>query len=202
MKLRIESVTEDLLQLLRGLMAEELLEAFALGGGTALALRFGHRRSIDLDFFTTEAFDAFALERRFLEIDADLRSNLAVNSLSARIRGIKVDAMAHRYPLIDQVEWIEGIRLLSVADSAAMKLNAINNRGAKKDFWDLAELLEHFRIDDLLGFYAKKYPHANLWGLTRSLLYFDDAEDDPDPLDLKGGSWEMIKSVLRRKIRL
>lgn len=136
------------------------------------------------------------------ELYGNLRSNLAVNSLTARIKGIKVDALAHRYPLIDQVEWIEGIRLLSVADTAAMKLNAINNRGAKKDFWDLAELFDQFRIDDLLGYYSHKYPHANLWGLTRSLLYFDDAEDDPDPLDLKGRSWEEIKSVLRQKIRL
>lgn len=81
-------------------------------------------------------------------------------------------------------------------DIAAIKLNAITNRGCKKDFWDLRELSEHFTRAQLLEFYERKYPQANLWAVEKSLSYFDDAESDPDPICLRAYSWKQIKSHL------
>ncbi|HRQ91150.1 MAG TPA: nucleotidyl transferase AbiEii/AbiGii toxin family protein, partial [Bacteroidia bacterium] len=109
---------------------------------------------------------------------------------------------AHRYPAIAPAQTIEGVRMLSEPDVAAMKLNAIRNRGAKKDYWDLAELLSDYGIDELVGYYALKYSQENLWSLTRSILYFDDAEEEPDPRDLKGRTWDEVKALIRSRVRL
>ena len=83
-----------------------------------------------------------------------------------------------------------------------MKLNAIANRGSKKDFWDYAQLLEHFDQENLLSFYTKKYPNGNLWNLEKSLCYFDDAENDPDPISLTDQTWDQVKKVITANCRI
>lgn len=202
MMLHTEAVPETLLALLRRLMAIRELHAFYLVGGTSLALRLGHRESIDLDLFTHEPFDARGLSD-YLNQDQGMNEAASrTNTVTGLIDGMCVDCIAHRYPLLSPVEVIDGIRMASLEDVAAMKLNAVANRGSKKDFWDLAYLLSRFTRDDLLDCYARKYPRDNLWNVERSLVYFDDAETEPDPRDLKGRSWEEIKGILARHIRL
>jgi hypothetical protein len=73
-------------------------------------------------------------------------------------------------------------------DIAAMKVNAIANRGSKKDFWDYASLLDRFTTEEMLSFFHAKYSALNAWHAEKALLYFDDAEDDPDPVDRTGRS--------------
>ncbi len=196
MSLHFETVSEELASLLHKLMAAAELENFYLVGGTALALRFGHRKSIDLDLFTHHPFEASRLSQ-WIEGNYSLReAATAQNTLVGQINGIKTDFIAHQYPLIEGVETIDGIRMLSVADIAAMKLNAIANRGSKKDFWDYALLLDEYDRKTLLSFFAQKYPNASRWNVEKSLSYFDDAEQDPDPIDLTGQTWDQVKAVI------
>jgi len=101
----------------------------------------------------------------------------------------------------DAVETVEGIRLASLKDLAAFKGNAIANRGAKKDFWDLHALFKVFSREDILGFCGEKYRGESVWNLEKSMVYFDDADLDPDPRDLHGRSWEQIKRELIEHIR-
>lgn len=202
MTLRRESVTPELLELLRGLMEERGLEPFSLGGGTSLALRRGHRASVDIDLFSPDPFDADELGETLSAGRSLSRIAVSRSSLSFECCGIKVDLIAHRYPAIAPAQTIEGVRMLSEPDVAAMKLNAIRNRGAKKDYWDLAELLPDYGIDELVRYYALKYSQENLWSLTRSILYFDDAEEEPDPRDLKGRTWDEVKALIRSRVRL
>ena len=77
-----------------------------------------------------------------------------------------------------------------------MKLNAIANRGSKKDFWDCAELLQQYTREELLGFCGEKYQGDSLWNVEKSLCYFDDAEKEPDPRDLRGQTWEQVKGTI------
>ena len=117
-------------------MAAEQLQEFYLVGGTALALHYGHRKSIDLDIFTHVPFDANVLSE-FLRREFDLNEvAVATNTVLGQINGIKTDFIVHQYPPIRTIVTINRVRLLSVEDIAAMKLNAIANRGSKKDFWD------------------------------------------------------------------
>jgi hypothetical protein len=202
MTLHREAVAPDLLALLRRLMADAAFNAFALVGGTSLALRFGHRRSLDLDLFTRHPFDAPSLAEDLKGRYALAEVESAANTVRGVIDGMNVDFIAHRYPLLRPVEEIEGIRMLSVEDVAAMKLNAIANRGGKKDFWDCAELLQHFSRDELLSLYGQKYAADSVWHVEKSLACFDDAEGDPDPRDLRGWSWVEVKGMIGRCNRL
>lgn len=135
---------------------------------------------------------------------AALAENLIANetdqSLQGRIEGVKVEFLLHEYERIGQHETREGIRLWAMEDVAAMKLNALNNRGAKKDFYDVAQLLRHLSLADLLDLFARKYKNTDRMSIMRSLVYFADAEDDPDPLEgLR--DWEEIKQNLRAEQR-
>ena len=202
MKLHTETVSSGLLDLLQKLMKESRLASFALAGGTSLALRFGHRTSIDLEIFTCEAFDAPATAE-LLKTGYEMKeAETAQNTVRGIIDGIKIDLIAHRYPLLNPFENPGGIRMFSCEDIAAMKLNAITNRGCKKDFWDYAELLTIYSRDEMLSFFARKYTNDSLWNVEKSLTYFDDAEGDPDPRDLRGRSWEEIKQIVLASARL
>jgi len=202
MKLHYEAVPEPLLDLIRRLMAASCLDDFTLVGGTALALQLGHRRSVDCDLFTTSAFNAEELARTLSENFSLEEASVSTNTVSGLIDGIKTDLIAHRYPLVEAPSKLDGISLASLPDIAAMKLNAISNRGGKKDFWDLDSLLERFSKEDLFSFFQKKYPHGSSWALEKSLVYFEDAESEPDPVTLKKISWPEVKSNIRAKFRL
>ena len=200
--LHYEAVPPPLLALLRKLMQEDLLEPFHLVGGTALALQLGHRVSVDIDLFTDQAFDVQLFAELLREKFSIQALETAMNTVRGTVDGIKLDLMAHRYPIIDGPTLIDGLRLASLKDIAAMKLNAIANRGSKKDFWDFAELLNYFSRDEMLGFFAEKYTAENVWYVEKSLSYFVDAEEEPDPRDLKGRSWSDVKRAVLENNRL
>lgn len=88
-----------------------------------------------------------------------------------------------------------------VEDIAAMKLEAIVGRGRKKDFIDIAFLLEHFPLNKMLGMYQKKYPAGLKYLVMRSLVYFDYAEENPMPVMLKPLSWDEAKERICKAVR-
>ena len=129
-------------------------------------------------------------------------AEIAANAISGFGVGIKVDLIAHRYDQVAPIETVGGTQLYSLADNAAMKLNAISNRGSKKDFWDLRELLDHFTKEQLLNFFAQKYSTGSLWAVEKSLVYFEDAESDPDPIDLRNRDWAEVKRGILAAARM
>lgn len=74
-----------------------------------------------------------------------------------------------------------------------MKLSAIARRGVKKDFWDIAALLDHYSLHEMLDFYRAKYSSHDIFHLLRSLVYFTDAEAQKDPDPLKDVTWQQVK---------
>lgn len=191
-----ESVSEGALALLRSLSEMAELQGAALGGGTSLALVHGHRRSIDLDFFFESSFDPLGLQEALAERFASIGIvNRTQGSLCAVIQGVKVDFLRHSYPLLQAYADIEGIRILSVPDLAAMKVNAVANRGSKKDFSDL--LLLHERgipLRDSLKSFCLKYGQEGKFLAIRSLNWFGDTEGEPDPVYLNGWTWEGVRT--------
>lgn len=203
--LQLQSVEQSTYKLLQELSKIDEISNFALAGGTALALYFGHRVSIDLDFFTINEFDTDTLLKLLqskFEVGNVTKSN---NSLTLYIKSnkkkIKIDFLRHNYPILSSIITQDAIRFFSVIDIAAMKLNAIANRGAKKDFFDLYELLDHYSLLELLDFYERKYKSMNVFGLIKSLTYFEDANIEPNPISLNEISWEQIKSKIEYKVR-
>lgn len=190
--LRFDAVPELVKDQLDELSSRGLNE-FALGGGTSLALRMGHRISVDLDFFTEAVFSPEELFEEIALADATIIKN-ARNTLALNANGVKVEFLRHAYPVLAPVENMDGIRMLSLPDVAAMKLKAIANRGSKKDFYDVVELLEHHTLPQLLDFFASKYRASDPFTVIRSLVWFEDAEQEPDPVSMAGKTWEDVKA--------
>ena len=108
--------------------------------------------------------------------------------------------LRNAYRVLAPVERIDGVALVSLSDLAAMKLNAIANRGSKKVFFDLAELLDHFPIQEMIGFFTDKYPSTDPFTVIRSLAWFEDAEQKPDPVALNGQSWAKVMERARNAV--
>ena len=165
-----------------------------LVGGTALALQLGHRKSIDLDLFGT--FDPIVSYRKILldaGYSADGNENGAVQSL--RVDNVKVDLVNYPYSWLDEPVCENAVRLAGLRDIAAMKLSAVANRGRKKDFIDVARLLDVFQLDEMLSFYKQKFSVSEVSFPLRGLMYFDDAEDDPMPEMFDANlTWKAVKA--------
>lgn len=193
-----EVVSPALLDVARRLFSSPLLDRFYLVGGTALALQLCHRRSIDIDLFTDAAFDSQQIADWVTQQANAASVESGKNLVRCFIAGVKVDILAHQYPLLDPPSLNNGIRMAGLRDIAAMKLNAVTNRGAKKDFWDIAVLLGQFPLPAILDFYAQKYPSANRWSAIKSLCYFADADAESVPIvDFTGMSWDQVKTRIR-----
>ena len=88
-------------------------------------------------------------------------------------------------------------RLASLMDLACMKLSAIAQRGARKDFCDLYVLgSRHFSLQEMLGFYQKKFNIRDIGSVLYGLVYFDDAEQERMPRMLWKVSWKEIKKTI------
>jgi len=196
-----EALPPGTLGLLTALSADPALSAFALAGGTSLALRFGHRLSIDLDFFTTETFEKERIIEALETTHQVAVKNINPAGIRAFIDRVNVDFVTYRYALLAPPETFDGIRLLSLRDVVGMKLSAITNRGAKKDFFDLHILILKLGFPALVDIYRQKYPSHDPLILLRSVSYFEDAEDQEDPVSLLGVTWPEVKSSIQRAVK-
>ena len=195
--LQSQTVESNTLELLKSLMQKEYLDSFVLVGGTALALQLGNRKSIDLDLFSNTDFASNVLLTSLLKDYQIVVNNQLSQTLITTINYVKVDFIKFHYPFIRPFLVIENIRMASLEDIAAMKLDAITGRGSKKDFYDLFFLLQHYSIDELFSFYTEKYPHQTTFHVARSLTYFDDADIQPSPIVFdKTITWETVKQKI------
>jgi predicted nucleotidyltransferase component of viral defense system len=195
--LQLQTVKPNTLELLRSFMQKEYLNSFVLVGGTALALQMGNRESIDLDLFSTDDFSSNEILSSLLNDYQIIVNNQLTQTLISTINQVKVDFIKFHYPFIRPFVIIENVRMASIEDIAAMKLDAITGRGSKKDFYDLFFLLQHYSIDELFSFYSEKYPHQTTFHVIRSLSYFEDAEIQPNPIVFdKTITWEIVKQKI------
>ena len=194
--LHTETVEPSTLDLLRRLQRLPDLTSTRLVGGTALALHLGHRKSVDLDMFGT--FDPIVSYRKLLA-DAGHSVEGAENGTvqSLRVNNVKVDLVNYPYPWLDDAIEEGNIRLAGLRDIAAMKLSAVANRGRKKDFIDVARLLDVFSLDQMLSLYKEKFSVSELSFPLRGVMYFDDAEEDPMPEMFDSNfTWENVKKTV------
>jgi len=185
-------------------MNDPLLSDFFLVGGTSLSLQMGHRRSIDLDLFSLDDFDGNALlteiEKKY-GFYTDFQSK---NTLKGQINGVKVDFIAHKYPLIKPLLVIEGVRMADLKDIAAMKLNAIAGNGTRlKDFIDIAYLSSYLTLAQIVDAYQNKYATRNPVMVIKSMVYHDDI-DFTEPIEMTNNkySWKKIKKRLDEMIKM
>jgi hypothetical protein len=194
-----ETVSASTLDLIQRLMAESELNDFKLVGGTALALLLGHRLSIDIDLFSGHSFDASKLANSLSSRYQINNLEVDKNTFTCFIEDVKVDCIAHQYPWIGSEVISEGIRMASIEDIAAMKLNAIVINGSRwKDFADVYALLEHRSLAQMLGYYESKYPNVNKVSAFKSLVYHDEVKQTQD-MKLLNKQLDWLEIVKRLK---
>lgn len=195
--LQLRSILPHTLELLRRIQELKCAKGTRLVGGTALALQYGHRQSVDLDFFGLLPED---IEEMRQELSCCGHLLVIKNTPTIRIfqiDGIKVDFVNYeQYPWIDEPVIEDGIVLASPKDIAAMKINAVEGRGTKKDFIDVYALLQHYSLSEILGFYAQKYPENSYFRALMSLTYFEDADIQMEPPLFDMPDWKTMRNAI------
>lgn len=210
-KIYRETVSDILWETLEQLMNLELLNNFRLVGGTSLSLILGHRLSIDIDMFTDAEYGSIdfkrildCIKKEFTHVEAE---NWSTNTMGNtcylgkdKDNIVKLD-LFYTDPFVYPIIEVGNIRLSYLEEIAAMKLEVIGNGGRKKDFWDIHALLDHFSINEMIEFYIKRYPYNHTpEDIKRQLTNFEKAENDFEPICLKGKYWELIKLDIEESI--
>lgn len=193
-----ETVEATTLELLRNLQAEPLLAGFNLVGETSLALRLGHRKSVDLDLFSSAPFDQDRV-RELLQKKYDMKVSFDRDqTIKGFIGNVMVDCIRYDYPHLCEPETEDGIRIESLPDVVAMKLAAISQDGTRlKDFIDIAYLSSFYSFEGMLGFYEKKYPNSSKMMPAKGLTYFGDIDFEESIILMNNSfSWKAISKRL------
>ena len=162
----------------------EVPDSFVLYGGTALALRLGHRSSVDFDFFSSPPLDHDALFAIPFAARAEvLQREPAALTLSAPMDGgpVKVSFFGGigfgRVGRPDRTE--DGVlQVASLLDLFGTKLKVLLQRVAARDYLDLAAILRAgVPLADGLGaaraLFGNEFPPTEA---VKALSYFDEGE--------------------------
>ncbi|MBX2894676.1 MAG: nucleotidyl transferase AbiEii/AbiGii toxin family protein [Cyclobacteriaceae bacterium] len=175
------------------------LGAFRLVGGTAIALHIGHRKSVDIDFFSNERTNK-------KEITAILRSIFPNTEFFLNQHRISFEASDIRIELFD--DWstpflekpiIENeIRLASLNDLAAFKLDAIIERREKKDYIDLFVIFKKLGAMHVLQQFKSYNPHVSAKSVLFALEEVHTARSNKSvmPEMLLAVSWSDIENAM------
>jgi len=198
------TVSTNLLEVLNQLMQMEAFHPFRLVGGTALCLQLGHRMSVDIDLFTDTDYGSidFAAIDNLLETTFSFTEMLHSGNTGfgksyhigkSKDDSVKLDIFytdSFICPIIEK----DAIRMASIEEIAAMKMEVVGNGGRKKDFWDIHELLDYLSFEQMLALHAERYSYSHSKSeLIDKIVDFQFADDDFDPICLKGKYWELIK---------
>lgn len=181
-------------------------DRFYLAGGTALALHFGHRDSIDFDFFTKNEFDENKLISEINKVfDGHKVQIIQIENQTVTAvidHNIKLSFFYYEYKMIGEYVSDQYFNLASVEDIACMKLSAICSRSVSKDYIDLYFIFKTFNLSDALDKCKIKYPNIDISVILKSIIYFDDIELEPIKMILeKDLTMDKVKRFLLLKTK-
>lgn len=205
------TVNDLLKNTLQILMASEVFANFRLVGGTSLSLQIGHRMSVDIDLFSDVPYGSINFE----EIESFLKSNFAyVDGFSDlqpamgksyligtdKDNTVKID-IYYTDSFIRSEKTEDGIRLATIEEILAMKVDVVQRGGRKKDFWDLHEFLSEYGISKMLELHEERYQYSHDKDLIlKNFTDFSASDDDFDPICLHGKYWEFIKEDIEEAV--
>jgi hypothetical protein len=198
------TVSDSLMVILKKVMAAKEFEAFRLVGGTALSLQRGHRQSRDIDLFSDAKYGTLDFEiiytffcNNFPYVDTNKYGLIGMGKSyyvgQNKDNCIKLDIF-YTDKFINDILEIDHIRLAGIKEIISMKVDVISRGGRKKDFWDIHELMESYTFEEMLTFHKKRYPFTHDQELLKSRFTdFAAADEDFEPICLRGKHWEIIK---------
>lgn len=182
---------------------------YYLAGGTAIALLIGHRTSLDFDIYSKRRFernDIYDLLKNHFDEKDVIPLTLMKNTFLGKIHTVNLSVFYYQYRLLKKPQRTESILLASLEDIVAMKLIAIIQRPAKRDYIDLYYLLKTFSINEVFAFASQKYENFNPYLALRALSYFEDIEKES--LEKRGirvldptYNWTKAKEEIQAKVK-
>lgn len=206
------TVNDLLEESLRILMQSKEFKNFRLVGGTALSLHLGHRMSIDIDLFTDAPYGSIDfkvlehfLKKSFVFVGGTFGDNPGMGkSYVIGLGGVdtvKLDLYYSMDPFFQEAIQEDGVRMASVDEISAMKIDVVQRGGRKKDFWDLHELLSIYSIRDMVDLHRQRFEWTHDEALIlNNFIDFEKADKDLDPLCLRDKQWEFIKADIEEAI--
>ena len=176
-----------------------------LAGGTALALQVGNRKSLDLDFFTEKKdFKEKQLLAHFADNKAWVTESEDKNTIYGELYGAKVSFIAYPFFIPKQkMSWHGEVRVLNPIDIGVMKITAVSQRGRKRDFFDLYWCANNIEsLESIIRRLPAQYPSVahDYHHILKSIVYFEDAESDPEPEIYFKANWNTVKSFFIKEI--
>lgn len=201
--LQTAAVAPSTLELLSKLQSETVLGSTRLVGGTALSLQIGHRKSDDLDLFSTETLDGLAVQELLVGKYGFIPSVITENTLIGFIHGVKIDVIFHPFPWLEEALEEYGFRIAAKDDIAAMKMHAIINSGKRpKDFVDIAFLSMYFSYNEIKQLLLKRYPAYDPLMADRAMVYFGDIDENLIPeINMIGYEFDFGR-IMKRIIKM
>ena len=203
MTLYWETITPAMRQVMTVFGQSEIGARFYLAGGTALALQLGHRRSVDLDFFSpTEDIPTIrqALAQALQPFDP-LLADAAWGNLVFLASDVRIGFYGYGYRMVAPFLEADGVRLASIPDIGLMKLDALLARASRKDFYDLYAISQVLPLRQLLDLAPQKYPRARDFEAqaVKRLAFFAHADQEEAPLLIREVPWKTVKAFFRQQ---
>lgn len=187
------------IELLRKIVKTVSLNNYYMAGGTALSLQLNLRESFDFDFCVLDMFNSDVLISELKSIgNIEVKQNQK-GTVDVLLDGVQVSFFFYPNNLLDDTvnnNEIPDLKMASILDIAAMKVAAIGGRGAKKDFFDLYNIMKKCNIDTekLASAVIKKFgTNVNYVNMIMGLSYFEDAESEELPKTFVEYDWNTIK---------
>ena len=174
----MSAVSKVLLQTIKELQSLPSLSKFALAGGTNLAFRFNHRESQDIDLFCPDIVGVKHLESIENEVinfygkknitgidypaDKDNEQHSFFRFWVTKPCGARIKVeIIQNMKIMDEVEVIDDVRLVTIKDLGLFKLISGSSRAAKKDIYDLDFITEKIPIIELFEALKEKRAKYN-----------------------------------------
>jgi hypothetical protein len=197
------AITPGMRKLLASFAMSRIAKSFYLAGGTALGLQLGHRRSVDLNYYSPIE-DIHSLEdilHRSLESVSPLMADSGWGSLVFQVGGVRIGFFSYGNDLVEPLVEAEGIRIASVTDIALMKMEALLERAERTDFLDLYAICQRQPLRELLDLAPRKYPDVGDFSarVIKRLVYFERADEEFSPPLLEPVEWDTVKKYFHQQ---
>lgn len=207
MRRRPDPVPPVLRTRLKQLAETGLTREFYLAGGTGLSLLLGHRRSVDLEFFSrTNRLDAErrrTLLSRLRRLPGWALTDARDGTVHGRLGRVRVSFFWYDEPLVKPLVQQGAIRIASIEDIGLMKVGAIIGRGSRKDFVDLYAVCQRLPLSQLLQLGQRKFTDSRdfLLQAIKALGFFEDADREPPVVSEAPVAWDRIKAFFAAEIQ-
>ena len=180
-----------------------MLPLAVLGGGTAMALQLGHRKSYDLDFFVPKSVPKTLLHALGKKIGPAKPIIDSSDELTVVMRDTKISVVYDPFPPLHPIIKTNVAPLFDLRDLASNKAHAVGRRGVWRDYVDLFIFLKHnFPLAGIIKDAEKKFGDSfNAKLFLEQLTYFDDIEDVAIEWVEKKYTQSAIKAFLVKEVK-